>query len=684
MNDDALRLLEYEEMKDLFLPAVATVVGKEALRALRPSRNADAVDRRLSEVREVLALFDRGVRVPFGGIRDLGPLLASARTAGRPMEPDELASVFETLSGARRISAAADGWRADHPDLEIPRVLDLAGQIPGFTSLCDRIDRILDERGKVRDEASTKLADIRVGIRGTRERIDSRVSRFLQRKDLRNILQDMTPRFRSGRLVLAIKAERRGEIRGILHGVSQSGATCFIEPEEVVSEGNSLEDLLARERREVTRILWEATVRVLEVENEIRDLLSAVARLDLAQASATTVAEQGLCVPERNDRGVVRFRRARHPLLVGLLGAENVVPVDLRLGDDFHLLVVTGPNTGGKTVTLKTLGLLVLMAQSGLPVPAEEAEFSRFDDVFVDVGDEQSLQQSLSTFSGHVKRIARFLAAANGRTLILLDELGSGTDPAEGAALGRAILDYLHEREVPAAVTTHLGSLKTYAFTNEGVENASVEFDVETLSPTFRLLMGQAGASNALIIADRLGLPSEIVARAEGFVNPGEKAVREVLDSAQAIRTRAEKKLSEAENLRVDSRAIREKAEDELREAEERRQHVEREAEEEMEESLLRFRRLVADFVKDMANAPKPFGEKAKELGRRADEEVRATPLGRKREEFARSLSRGDEVYVPRLKEKFLVHQVKKKDRKLVVLKGSLRMEIAFDDVTWV
>jgi len=684
MNDDTLRLLEYEEMKGLFQPHLATKVGKGALKALRPSHNPDAIDRRLIEVRELLTLLERGARVPFGGIRDLGPLLTSIRETGRPMEPDELMSVFETLSGARRISAVATAWRTEHPDLDIGRVLDLAEQIPGFTALDDRIESILDERGKLRDDASARLAEIRRGIRATRERIDARVSRILQRKDVRNCLQDTTPRFRSGRLLLAIKAERRGEVRGILHDVSQSGATCFIEPEEVVSEGNSLEDLLARERREVTRILWETTVRVLEVEPDIRDLLSIVARLDVAQAAATSVATSGLSLPVRNDRGVLRFRRARHPLLVSLLGAENVVPVDLRLGDDFHLLIITGPNTGGKTVTLKTLGLLALMAQSGLPVPAEEAEFSLFADVFADIGDEQSLQQNLSTFSSHVKRISRFLAAANERTLILLDELGSGTDPGEGAALGRAILDYLHERRVPAAVTTHLGSLKTYAFTNEGVENASVEFDVETLSPTFRLLMGQAGASNALIIADRLGLPKKIVQRAESYVKPGEKAAREILDRAQMIRVRAEKKLSEAEDLRADSSRMRETAAGELREAEETRRHVEREAEEEMEESLLRFRRLIADFVKEMANAPKPFCDRAKALADRADEEVRATPLSVKREKFALSLSRGDEVFVPRLKERFRVHQVKKKARTLVVVKGNLRMEISFDDVTWV
>jgi DNA mismatch repair protein MutS2 len=671
-------------MKELLLPRVGTDVGKARLRDLRPTADEGKVRARLEIAREAAALLDRGSRLPLGGCRDVRALLEEVRERGRPLEPDQLVLVRETAESALGFSLAVAGFADEHPDLALPRLDALAGAIPGFTLLTDRIGEVVDSRGKVRDEASQRLASVRERIRETRDTIERKVSSVLSRKEMRGCLQEAAPRFRSGRLVLAVKSERRGEMRGILHGFSQSGHTCFVEPEDVVPEGNALEDLLAQESREVTRILWETTVKVLEQEDDLRGALSALARADLAQASAECAREPGLTLPVLSDAGVLRFRQARHPILLQLGGLTSVVPVDLRLGDDFHLLVITGPNTGGKTVALKTLGLLLLMAQSGLPVPAEEAEFCIMDDVFVDVGDEQSLQQSLSTFSSHVKRISSFLPRAGERTLMLLDELGSGTDPAEGAALGTAILDYLHTRRVPTLVTTHLGILKTYAFTHQGASNACVEFDVSTLSPTFRLLVGQPGASNALTIAERLGAPAEVVNRARDLLAPSDRASAEILEKAQEIRTMAEDGLREAEGLKSRTRELKERAEEELREAEGRRRHVEREAEEEMERALGRLRNLVREFAKELGNAPHPFGPRARDFAERAQEEIRATPLGRRREEFALSLRRGDEVFVPKLKERFRVHAVKKKARTLTLIKGSLKVQVPFDDVTWV
>ncbi|MHC4472984.1 MAG: endonuclease MutS2 [Planctomycetota bacterium] len=684
MNEEALRLLEYEGMKELFLPHLASDIGKASLERLLPSREEGVVRARLSIAEEAAAVLDRGSRLPLGGCRDLRDLLEQVRERGRPLEPDQLVLVRETLESARNLVLAVRSLADEHPDLELPRLGALVREVPGFTLLTDLIQEVVDDRGKVRDGASPRLSGIRDGIRDARERIERKVSTLLGKKDMRGCLQEGSARFRSGRLVLAVKAERRGEVRGILHGFSQSGHTCFVEPEEVVPDGNSLEDLLAQESREVTRILWETTVKVLEAEDDIRAALRALATADLAQASASAAREPGLTLPRLTESGVLRFRGARHPILMLLSGVEDVVPVDLRLGDDFHLLVITGPNTGGKTVALKTLGLLLLMAQSGLPVPAEEAEFSLMEEVFVDIGDEQSLQQSLSTFSSHVGRVSRFLGRAGERTLVLLDELGAGTDPAEGAALGTAILDFLHARRVPTLVTTHLGSLKTYAFTHEGASNACVEFDASTLSPTFRLLIGQPGASNALTIAERLGVPEEVVLRAGELLTPADRASAEILDKAQEIRTMAEDGLRRAEGLKVQTRELKERAEEELREASERRRHVEREAEDEMERALARLRGLVRDFAKELGNAPHPFGPKALELEKRAEEEVRATPLGRRREEFALTLRRGDEVFVPKLKDRFRVHAVKKKARTLTLIKGSLKIQVPFDDVTWV
>jgi DNA mismatch repair protein MutS2 len=684
MNDETARLLDYDGMKALFLPHMASDLGKSALRSLRPSADAGVIRRSLEEIAEAGVLTDRGLSLPFGGCHDLSPLLDQIHAQGRPFEPEDLVYFRETLLAAGLIARAVARHQEEQEDLLLPRLTALCEMIPGFVSLTDRIGDLVDERAKVRDDASPRLMSVRSGIRTARERIERRVAEFLRRKDLKGCFQESTARFRSGRVVLAIKAERKGEVRGILHDVSSSGATCFIEPEIVVAEGNGLEDLLAQERREVTRLLWETTVAILDAEREIRTALASLSRLDLARGAALAARARSLVLPELNTEGRLNFVAARHPVLEMLDGPESVVPIDIRLGRDFFLLVITGPNTGGKTVALKTLGLLVLMAQSGLPVPAQSAEFSIFREVFADIGDEQSLEQSLSTFSSHVSRIARFLDAADEGTLLLLDELGAGTDPAEGAALGQAILDYLHEQKSPAVVTTHLGSLKTYAFTHRGVSNASVEFDPDTLSPTYRLLIGQPGASNALTIAERLGVPESVIERARELVTPADTEGHEVLSMAQRIRTEAERTLKEAEGIRAGTRDLKEKAREEHREAERKREHVEAEAEEEMDATLSRIRRLVLEFAKEMSHAPKPFGPRAGEFRARAEEEIRATPLMQRREEFALTLHRGDEVYIPSLKERLQVHQVRKKDRKIVVIKGNLRFEVPFSDISFV
>ncbi len=683
MNEEAQRLLDYEGMKKLFFPYMACGLGQSALSRLVPWNTEARVLRALEEVGEAGILIDHGLDLPFGGCHDLAPLLDRIHDRGRPLEPEELSAVGETLAGAANLSRVIAVHAQAGDDLEIPRLKTLCAEIPGFTSLTDRIRDVIDERGKIRDDASPRLSEIRDGIRSLRSRIEHRVAEILRRKDLRGCFQEALPRFRSGRVVLAVKMERKGEVRGILHDVSQSGATCFIEPESVAAEGNSLEDLLAQERRETTRILWETTVSVLDAEPNIRRALASLSRLDLARGAALAARERGLALPEISGAGVVRFQQARHPVLELLAGRENVVPIDLRLGRDFFLLVITGPNTGGKTVALKTLGLLCLMAQSGLPVPAASAEFRVFREIHADIGDEQSLEQSLSTFSSHVSRISRFLSDADESTLLLLDELGSGTDPAEGAALGQAILDFLYSRRTPAVVTTHLGSLKTYAFTHRGVSNASVEFDADTLSPTFRLLIGQPGASNALTIAERLGVPQEVIETARDLVQPADLEGMRVLSMAQEIRSEAERTLREADAARQDTRELKERAEDEFQQARRKREHVETEAEDEMDATLVRVRTLIAEFAKDMANAPKPFGPRAKEYVRRAEEEIRATPLMKRREQFALSLHRGDEVYVPRLRERLMVHQVKKKDRKVILIKGNMRFEVAFCDLSF-
>ncbi|RMD68805.1 MAG: endonuclease MutS2, partial [Bacteroidetes bacterium] len=443
--------------------------------------------------------------------------------------------------------------------------------------LIDAISRTLSERGEVLDSASPQLARIRKQMQVVHDRLMSRLQRLIGDPKIARYLQDAIITQRDGRYVIPLQADFKGRIKAIVHDQSASGATLFVEPTSVVELNNEYRELQLAERDEVRRVLAELSQRVGEYAPELEQTVHVIARLDLAFAIAKYADHLRAAAPTlrpiRPRKGsphpgtVIRLRQARHPLL----DPETVVPIDLELDSQTYALVITGPNTGGKTVALKTVGLLALMAQSGLPIPAAQgSELSVFRSIFADIGDEQSIEQSLSTFSGHITNINRILKRSGKRSLVILDELGAGTDPQEGAALARAILDYLLGRGVTTLVTTHHPELKAYAYNTPGVVNASVEFDIETLRPTYRLTIGLPGRSNALAIAQRLGLPEEIIAAARAELHPDELRVDGLLDEihrqremARQARAAAEKARREAETLRAELAARLEHIEDE-------------------------------------------------------------------------------------------------------------------------
>jgi DNA mismatch repair protein MutS2 len=482
-------------------------------------------------------------------------------------------------------------------------------------------------------------------------------------------------------------------VPGILHDRSATGQTVFVEPEEIVSDGNRLADLRHHERQEVTRVLWELTARVLDDEEAIATTATVLADLDLARARARLGEALRMTLPRVAEDGALFLRRARHPLLLDLARRsdpegdplEEVVPIDVRLGRDFRTLVVTGPNTGGKTVALKTVGLLALMAQAGMAVPAEEgATFPVYREIFADIGDEQSLQQSLSTFSAHIRRIVGVLRDAGEDTLVLLDELGAGTDPAEGAALGEAILESLRRRRTPTVVTTHIGALKEYAYRAEGVENASVEFDEESLRPTFRLLIGQPGSSNALRIARRLGMPEEVLELASERAGEADRGDEALLAALQKIRREAEEQLDSAETYRAESRALKVSYEERLDEVEERRRLLSREADREVEEALRAALGELEPVLRKLRSVPDPHKEDVARMEEIVAGAFRATPLGERREAFIRGLKKGDLVALPRFGSKGRVRRIHAKDRTLSVSIGGMAMTVPFEDVSWV
>ncbi len=434
------------------------------------------------------------------------------------------------------------------------------------------ISQAIDPRGKVRDTASNKLANLRATIDKARDQISSVCARLLKQTRTVRMLQYANATFHNDRMVLPLKAEHRGRIPGIIHRSSDSGATLFVEPAEAVELNNSIVRLRQSEQKEVNRILQALSRLVHDNTQSIASTLEALAVLDLITAKHRYGKQYECQCPDVRDDGVMYLQQARHPLLLDLFQSDDeadrrdVVPIDVRLGDDFDLLIVTGPNTGGKTVTLKTIGLMAVMAQSGIPIPvAAGSEIPIFRKVFIDVGDEQSLEQSLSTFSGHMSHILDICRRAGRHSLVLIDELGAGTDPDEGTAIGRAVIGELIKAGAKTIVTTHLSALKGVAYTEARADNASVEFDVETLRPTFHLRLGEPGNSNAIVVAQRLGMPGRMVKQARAYLSDRHRELQKAIEGTLESRRHAEQARREALSARLDAERSRDEYEQQRR-----------------------------------------------------------------------------------------------------------------------
>ncbi len=574
MDSKTLRTLEYHKILDALAAYAAFPPSADLARRLRPASSVREARERLALTEEARTLLS-GSNLTIGGARDIRlPVEKAAR--GAALEPHELLDIKATLTAARTLARALERLEAQYPLLA-----DLAAQLPPPLGLIDAVTRTISERGEVLDTASPELGRIRRSLQTTRDRLMSRLQRLISDPKIAPYLQDALITMRGGRYVIPLQADFKGRVKAIVHDQSASGATLFVEPLGVVELNNQYRELQLAERDEVRRVLAELSRRVGDAAPELQQTVRVIARLDLAFAAAKYAedlrAAPPVLRPIRPRKGRahpgsrIRLREARHPLL----DPETVVPIDVELDPQTYALVITGPNTGGKTVALKTVGLLTLMAQSGLHIPAAPgSELSVFRSVFADIGDEQSIEQSLSTFSGHITNINRILRRAGRRSLVILDELGAGTDPQEGAALARAILDYLLARGVTTLVTTHHPELKAYAYNTPGVVNASVEFDLETLRPAYRLTIGLPGRSNALAIARRLGLPQEIIAAARADLHPDELRADGLLDeihrqreAARQARAAAEEARREAERLRDELERRLERIEDERREA---------------------------------------------------------------------------------------------------------------------
>ncbi len=565
MDTHSLQCLDFFRVRDLVAACAATELGRSLAGAIRPVTREALVRRWFDQLDEMQRVTqDRGLP-PFGGLSDVRP---TVKRCAPPLQVDvdDVARIGDALAATHAIAK----YLAELPE-DCPELRHLADRIGDFETIAERIRAVIDERGQVRDEASPKLARIRGDIRKAAQQIRATVDRLLHDPETRKLLQFPNHTFHGDRLVFPVRAEYRGRLPGIVHRSSDSGATIYVEPSQAVELNNEISNLRAEESEEIARLLWELAHEVYINSESIIKTLDALAVLDLLVAKLRFAADFEMRCPRLNDTPTLNVRQARHPLLVDLMrrrhtaggDPEQVVPISYRLGDDFDLLIITGPNTGGKTVALKTVGLLTLMVQAGLPVPVDEgSSFGVFKRVMIDIGDEQSMQQSLSTFSAHLKLQMDMLRRAGPNVLVLIDELGAGTDPDEGAAIGRAILDDLLRLGCRCMATTHIGALKSFPLTRARAENGCVEFNAETLEPTYHLRIGEAGMSNALEIARHLGMPRRLINAAKRNLSHKARALKAAMEGAAGVKRQAEAARSAAESARLKADRAQNQADD--------------------------------------------------------------------------------------------------------------------------
>ena len=669
-----LDALEFHAVRALLLERLETPLGRTAVAALAPLATRELAEARLRAVDALAARLRVGQSLPISGAVEVRSWLPGFCDGEHQLQARDLADLKRGLRAAER----ARRWLLVGGDA----LLGFARSAPDHEDLVEELERAVDDRGEVLDSASKKLAQVRREIEQARSGVDAAVQQVLGEADLRRCLQSPEPAWRHGRPVLQVKQEHRHKVPGVLHDRSASGSTVFIEPDRVVEAANKLSDALAAENRELNVVLAGLARGLRRVAVEVTAAIEFLAACDLLQAAARLVAVDGFTTPRLTESGPFRLRRARHPLLVRSRAA--IVPLDLGLADPNRVLVVTGPNTGGKTVVLKTVGLLALMALCGLPLPADDGcEVPWLEAVQADIGDEQGISQNLSTFSSHVGRLGRCLSHASPRALVLLDELGAGTDPEEGGVLGYAVLEQLLAKSALAVVSTHLGRLKEFAYTHKGAENGSMAFDGRTLEPLYRLDVGVPGSSHALDIAGRVGMPTSVVERARELLGVRDTSLQEVIQRVQDVRRDAEAdRLQAAERTKqVQQKAG--KLDEELSAVQRKQEWLQEESDAVVANELRSVQQALLEGMVPLLSAPGAHGERARAVQRIILAMQKPTAMHRRRMAFCHQLKKGDRVFLPKWGRTCLVHKIDRVRESVSVDYGNVKMDVPFEDVSW-
>lgn len=596
MKERTLRVLEFTKIRDRLASKAMTDMGRERCEALVPSSNMTEIQRMQAETEEatvILQYVGASPLVPFSDVR------ASLTLAekGATLSPKALLEVAALMQSARAARKALDTERDNTPILK-----ELAQRLSTLHNVEQDITNAIISEDEIADRASNELMDIRRHLRGANERIKEKLNQMIRSSAFQKYLQDPIVTMRNDRYCLPVKAEYRGSVPGLVHDQSSTGATLFIEPMAAVEMGNELKTWAAKEKQEIERILAALSAEIAPYADQLRETVETLAELDYIFAKGMLSREMNAVSPKLNQNGYINIIRGRHPLI----DREKVVPSNLWMGKDFTSLIITGPNTGGKTVTLKTVGLLTLMAQAGLQVPADlGTELAVFEQVFADIGDEQSIEQSLSTFSGHMTTIVSIMHEVTPDDLVLFDELGAGTDPTEGAALAQAILQRLLNIRVRTLATTHYSELKAFALSTKGVENASVEFDVETLRPTYRLSIGVPGKSNAFEISRRLGLPENLIDDAKKLLSSDSVRFEDVIANAEYHRQVAEREREIARQASAETVKLRDEAEKLRKQMEDQRENTIKKAKADARRIMEQTRRESESIIADLKRMKK-------------------------------------------------------------------------------
>lgn len=649
MNEKALKSLEYYKIIQLLTEKASSPLGKELCRDLLPSVDLVQIQLMQAQTRDALSrLFQKG-SISFGSVKDVRGSLKRLEI-GSTLGIIELLSICSLLENTSRVKAYSRNERGDHPADSLDEMFE---QLSPLTPLSAEIRRCILSEDEISDSASPGLLKVRRSMKIANDRIHTQLTSLVN-GGARNYLQDAVITMRNGRYCIPVKAEYKGQVPGMIHDQSSTGSTLFIEPMAIVKLNNDIRELELQEQKEIEAVLAELSNQAAAYTDQIRDDLEIMVQLDFIFARASLAMDMNGTEPIFNTEHRIRLKQARHPLIP----RKKAVPIDLRLGDDFDLLVVTGPNTGGKTVSLKTAGLLTLMGQAGLHIPAmDRSQLSVFHQVYADIGDEQSIEQSLSTFSSHMTNVVSFLKEADSDSLVLFDELGAGTDPTEGAALAISILSYLHEKGIRTMATTHYSELKVYALSTPGVENACCEFNVETLRPTYRLLIGVPGKSNAFAISSKLGLPDFIIEKAKQQISEQDESFEDVLTSLENSRVTIENERAQIEAYKEQIEALKKQLETKQERLDERRDKILKNANEEAKRILAETKeyadqtmKLFHKFQKDHVDTAAVEKERQNIRARmnKADNalSIKAAPKEPKKKLSAKDLSLGDMVRI--------------------------------------